>query len=225
MKCDLHVHSYYSYDSTSLPKEIIGRAIKKGIDCLAITDHDQVKGIMEAEEYAKDKSIVIIPGIEVKSREGDILGLNIREIIPSRLPALETMERIKDQGGLVVIPHPFGWMCSFKKNLRDFLSEIDAIEVFNASLFGSGNKIALEFAKKYNIPITAGSDAHFPNFIGRAYLEIPGRDLSPEDILEGIIKKRGTIGAEKINFLDKVIDHSRRNVAKIFSQVPYRDVN
>jgi predicted metal-dependent phosphoesterase TrpH len=220
MKCDLHVHTYYSYDSTSLPKEIIEAAFKKGIDCLAITDHDKVKGVMEAEEYARDKAIVIIPGIEIKSREGDILGLNIRDIIPSRLPALETMKRIKAKGGLVVIPHSFGWSCSFKKDLRDLLSEIDAIEVFNASLFGSGNKKALEFAKKYDMPFTAGSDAHFPNFIGRAYLEIPGKDLSLQDILEGIMEKSGKIGTEKISFLEKVIDHSRRNMAKVFSRRP-----
>lgn len=220
MKCDLHVHTYYSYDSTSLPKEIIDRAIKKGIDCLAITDHDQTKGVAEAEEYAKDKPVLIIPGIEIKSKEGDILGLNIREMIPSRLSASETMKRIRDRGGLVVIPHPFGWMCSFKKGLRDFLSEIDAIEVFNISLFGSGNKTALEFSKKYKVPFTAGSDAHFPNFVGGAYLELPGENLSPKEVLEGIIEKRGRVGFEKINFLDKAIDHSRRNVAKVFSKVP-----
>ena len=215
MKCDLHVHTSYSYDSNSSPKEMVDAAIEKGIDCLAITDHGEIKGALEAVEYAKGKSILIIPGIEIKSKEGDILGLNIKKVIPNGLSAKETIKKIKEAGGMAIIPHPFGWFCSFKGNLEDLIREIDGVEVLNASIFGPGNKIAFSFTKKYNLPFIAGSDAHFPSFVGKAFLEIPGESLSIEEILEKIKNREGKIGGSEANFFEKIIDHSRRGIAKI----------
>ena len=139
MRCDLHVHTSYSYDSTTSPKEQVEAALQKGINCLAVTDHGEIKGAMEAIECAEGKPILIIPGIEVKTKEGDILGLNVREIILNKLSAEETIKKIRELGGLAIIPHPFGWFCSFKGNLKKLVSEIDGIEVLNASIFGPGN--------------------------------------------------------------------------------------
>jgi len=215
MKCDLHCHTFYSYDSTTPPPEMVEAAIKRGINCLAITDHNEIRGALEAIEYAKDKSILIIPGIEIKSKEGDILGLNIEKIIPKGLSAKETIKRIKEAGGIGVIPHPFGWFCSFKDNLENLVPEIDGIEVLNSSIFGSGNKMALAFAQKFDLPFTAGSDAHFPNFVGQAFLEIPGENLSLEEVLEKIKKREGKIGGSEVNIFEKIIDHIKRNLAKI----------
>ncbi len=215
MKCDLHVHTSYSYDSATLPKEIVEAAIKKGIDCLAVTDHSEIKGALEAIEYAKGKSILIIPGIEIKSKEGDILGLNIEKIIPNGLSAKETIKKIKEAGGMAIIPHPFGWFCRFKGNLKEISKEIDGIEVLNASAFGPGNKKALAFAEKFNLPFTAGSDAHNLNLVGRAYLEIPGKNLSIEEILKQIKNRNVKIGGEEASFFEKIIDHSKRGLAKI----------
>ncbi|XOB40250.1 MAG: PHP domain-containing protein [Candidatus Nealsonbacteria bacterium] len=215
MICDLHVHTYYSYDSTSLPEQIIERAIQKGVDCLAITDHNEIKGAIETARYALDKSILIIPGIEVKSREGDILGLNVKEVIPDRLSARETIKRIKKQGGVAIIPHPFATFYAFKGNLEDFLDDIDGIEVLNASISPSENKKALDFAIKNNLCFTAGSDAHFPDFIGRTYLEIPGENLSVEQVLEAIKNKNVKLGGKETSFFEKVIDHTKRNIAKL----------
>jgi predicted metal-dependent phosphoesterase TrpH len=215
MKCDFHVHSQYSFDSNASPKEIVDKAIEEGIDCLAITDHGEIKGALEAIEYAKGKPILIIPGIEVKSKEGDILGLNVREKIPDGLSAKETIKRIKEQGGFVVIPHPFGLFCKFRGNLKELIKEIDAIEVVNASIFGKGNEIAKKFAKENNLPFTVGTDSHFPNFIGKCYLEIPGENLSIEEIFEKIKKKEGKIVGKGANFFEKTIDHLKRNFIKI----------
>jgi len=113
MKCDLHIHSRYSYDSATTPKDIIDTAIKRGIQCVAITDHNNMKGSGEAAEYARNLPIIVIPGEEVKSKEGDILALGIREAIPDKLPSHETIRRIHNQGGIAIIAHPFGSFCGF----------------------------------------------------------------------------------------------------------------
>jgi predicted metal-dependent phosphoesterase TrpH len=215
MKCDFHVHTGYSFDSNASPREIVDKAIKEGIDCLAITDHGEVKGALEAMEYSKGKPILIIPGIEVKSKEGDILGLNVKEKIPNGLSAKETIRRIKERGGFVVIPHPFGLFCKFKGNLKELIKEIDAIEILNASIFGNGNEIAKEFAKENNLPFTVGTDSHFTNFIGKCYLEIPGENLSIEEIFKRIKKRGGKIVGKEANFFEKVTDHLKRNFVKI----------
>lgn len=214
MKADFHCHTCYSYDSTARPEAMVDAALGKGINYLVICDHGEIQGAKEAAEYAKNKPILIIPGIEIKSKEGDILGLNIKKIIPNKLPARETIKKIKEAGGWAIIPHPFGWSCSFKGDLRDLLDDIDGIEGLNASLF-SGNEKAIDFAQKHNLLLTAGSDAHFPNFVGRAYLDIPGEDLSLEEILAQIKNKNVQIRGSEAGFIEKVLDHLKRNWAKI----------
>ena len=217
MKCDFHVHTCYSYDSISLPKQVVGVAIKKGIDCLAITDHGEIKGAIKVTKHARDKKILIIPGIEIKSKEGDILGLNIKEVIPDGLSARETIKEIKEKGGMAIIAHPFGWPWAFTGDLTELIGIMNGIEAFNGVNLASGNKKALEFVKKHNLAFTAGSDAHFPESIGRGYLEIPGSGLSVKDILKAVKNKEGKIVGKEISLFDKVIDHTKRNINKIKS--------
>jgi len=215
MKCDLHCHTFYSYDSSASPKEMVDAALKKGIGCLAITDHGEIKGVKEAIEAAIGNPILIIPGIEIKSKEGDILGLNVKEIISNGLSAKETIKKIREAGGKAIIPHPFAKFRSFKGNLKEILKEADGVEVLNASIFGPSNKKALEFAQKYNLSFTAGSDAHFPDLVGRTYLEISGEGLSIERILEKIKNKEAEVKGEGISFLETIIDHLKRSSIKI----------
>lgn len=218
MKCDLHCHTFYSYDSNSSPREIVDAALKNGIDCLAITDHGEIKGAIEAIEYAKGKPILIIPGIEIKTKEGDIIALNLKEKIEDNLSAIEAIRKIKEFGGFVIIPHPFSFFCAFKGDLEKLKEKIDAIEVLNASVF-FGNKKALDFAKKNNLSFVVGSDAHFPNFVGKAYLEIEGKNLSVGKILTKIKNKNVKIGGREGSFFEKITDHLKRNLVKILKKV------
>ena len=216
MKCDLHVHTRYSFDSSSSPEAVVDAALKKGINCLAITDHGQVQGAALAKEYAQDKSIIIISGIEIKSRAGDILGLNIKEIIPDRLPAEETVKRIQQQGGMAIIPHPFGFMSSFKKEiLADLINEIDGIEVLSGALFNKNNRKAAHFAEKHNLAFTAGSDSHTPKSVGGVYIEIPGENLLVEEILTAIKEKKGKVGVQEHGLGEKITEFLKMLGAKL----------
>lgn len=215
MKCDFHIHTSYSYDSFASPQKMVETAIARGLDCIAITDHGNMKGAIEALHFAFDKPILIVPGIEVKSKDGDILALNVKRIIPDKLSSRETIARIKEQG-MAVLAHPYGFFTSaFKGDLNEIKDEVDGMEIYNASIIGNGNQKAFDFVKKNNLAFTVGTDSHSPNFIGRAWLEIPGENLSIEQVLEEVRKKTGTVHHKPVSFLEKVEDHSRRNLAKI----------
>lgn len=220
IKCDLHIHSEYSFDSLANPKKIVDAAIKRGLQCIAIADHGNIRGSIEAHEYAymRGLPILIIISEEVKSKSGDILALNIKEPIPDHIPAREAIKRIHSQGGLAVIAHPFGLWCGFKEPLNNYLDIIDGIEILNASVF-TGNKTAADFANKHNLPFTAGSDAHFANqFIGRVWLELPleySSNLTAEAVIDAIRQKKGIAGGCQASFIEKAIDHPLRSLTKL----------
>ncbi len=187
---DLHVHTNYSYDGISSPEEVVDYAIKKGLDCICITDHGEIEGAFRAIEYAKDKNILVIPGIEVLTKSGDILGINIKERIPEGLSLKETIKEIKRQKGFPSVAHPFDWPIENFLGSRKDIKKVKAVEVFNASTVSfKANKEALDFSKENNLFITAGSDAHRAEYIGRGYLET-SEDFSTAEELIDKIKKR-----------------------------------
>lgn len=175
LKYDLHVHSKYSMKCGILePYEIIKHAMTKGLNGIAITDHDTIKGGLECKKYETD-SLKVIVGCELNTRQGEIIGLFLNEEIRSR-EINEAIDEIHAQGGLVTVPHPFDTMRrSTLKHMSEHVGKIDAIEVFNARcIFDKSNNEALEFARKQRIPATAGSDAHYANEIGLAGVYISG---------------------------------------------------
>ncbi|MFA6375980.1 MAG: CehA/McbA family metallohydrolase [Candidatus Paceibacterota bacterium] len=220
IKCDLHIHSKYSFDSLANPKKIVDLALRRGLQCIAIADHGNISGSLEAAAYARKNSlpILIIISEEVKSKSGDILGLNIKEPIPDHIPAQNAIDRIHAQGGIAVAAHPFGLWCGFTDNLEDYAKQIDGVEILNASVF-AGNETAEIFAEKHNLAFTAGSDAHFTNhFIGKTWLELPldySPDLTAAQVISAIKQKKGAASGRQASFLQKAIDHPFRSLTKL----------
>ena len=177
MKIDLHVHTGFSPDSFTNPEKAVLKAIKSGLDCIAITDHNTIDGALEAKRIFGAKGII---GEEIKSLGGEIIGLYLQETIPKELSALDTVKLIKDQGGLVSIPHPFDYFRKSvidKKSLEEILDYIDIVESFNArNTLGKSNAKALAFARSNRIIPSAVSDSHTLMEIGRTYMNIPQFD-------------------------------------------------
>ncbi|MFC1979072.1 PHP-associated domain-containing protein [Chloroflexota bacterium] len=174
LKADLHVHSEYSPDSDSSLGDIINHCTAKGINCIAITDHNEIAGAVELKKTAP---FTVIIGEEILTSSGEIIGLFLTGHIPPQLTAEETVKRIKDQGGLVLVPHPFDRY--FRPSaidrhvLEKIVSDIDIIEVFNShTVIRSDSSKALKFAQNHGLLASAGSDAHLVNEIGNAYIEM-----------------------------------------------------
>jgi predicted metal-dependent phosphoesterase TrpH len=174
VKADLHIHTTYSQDSLITPKDLIFYAKKRGLTAVAITDHDSIEGTLK---IAKETDFPIIPGIEVTSKKGHIIGLNLQELISKGLSPDETIDKIHDAGGIAIGCHPFALLKgSLGKNTN---AKFDAIETINASAFpfSRSTKKAERIAEHYGIPCVAGTDAHYGPEIGYAYTLI---DAEPQ---------------------------------------------
>lgn len=206
-KFDLHSHTVYSEhwfwgtDALDTPKEMVKAAIKKGMNGLAITDHQTVKGSLVAKKVAKRrKDFIIITGTEIRTLAGDVVALGISKDVPDDLGLAETIERIHHLGGIAVAAHPFARFL-VRKCIGYEAKKLDAIEVFNAgSCKGFQNKKALEYAKKFRMPKTAGSDAHCSRDVGRAGITCNAR--TQDDVLEDIVKKRCEVFGKYTPYMD-----------------------
>jgi predicted metal-dependent phosphoesterase TrpH len=187
VRADLHVHSIYSPDSQITPKDLIYFAKKHGLNAVAITDHNIVEGALKIAKETTD--LLIIPGIEVSSANGHIVGLNVREVIPKGLRVDETVDKIHAAGGVAIACHPFAlFKGSLQKNVSD---KFDAIETINARAFPFSRscKKAEEVAKKFNLPRVAGTDAHYAPQVGYGYTVIDS-DLNVEAIAKALMEGR-----------------------------------
>jgi predicted metal-dependent phosphoesterase TrpH len=185
IKADLHVHTTYSTDSLITPKDLVYYAKKRGLNAVAVTDHNQLEG---AYKIAKETDFLIIPGIEVSSSDGHIVALNVQELIPKGFSAVETVERIHQAGGVAIACHPYVY---FKGCLREKVcASFDAIEVINARAFPFKNSVkkAQEAAERFGLSRVAGTDAHYGPQIGYAYTEIEAAEPSVEAITAAIVK-------------------------------------
>jgi predicted metal-dependent phosphoesterase TrpH len=182
MKFDLHIHSNYS-DGHADVKEIVQAAKRRGLDGIAITDHDTMKGIPAAKKYIKEKKLdlLLIPGIEVNTSEGHLLILGVDRPPQKKRSPEETIEEAHDLGGIANVPHPYH---PFRHALGR-IPDADAVEVYNSKhLFGLANGRAKLEASRRGMTMVAGSDSHFAETVGLGVTEIEADDV--DGVLEAI---------------------------------------
>ncbi|WMW21056.1 PHP domain-containing protein [Methanolobus mangrovi] len=198
MKLDLHVHSCYSKDSNASLDDILEHAARNGLDGFAICDHDAIEGGIACSKRAKEigSDLIVIPGVEVSSSKGHILVLGVRESIESGLSPEETIKRARQQGAVVIIPHPFK-MTSHGIGYVDGL-DTDAVEVLNSRCVTDGpNNKARKVAQELGFPMVGGSDSHEAEMVGRSYTEIQADSRTVEGVLDAIRKGRTSPGGGK----------------------------
>jgi predicted metal-dependent phosphoesterase TrpH/glycosyltransferase involved in cell wall biosynthesis len=183
---DLHLHTSWSHDCQIPVPELLDYAEALGLGAIAVTDHNVFGGALEAVGLASGRELVVIPGEEVKTDgQGEVIGLFLQEEIPRGLSFGDTIAAIRDQGGLVYLPHPFDRIHTIPDpaTLHRHLAEIDVFEVYNARLlFETYNDEALRFARKYGLQTGAGSDAHVLQGVGTGVLRMRAFD-GPEEFL------------------------------------------
>ena len=186
LKLDLHVHTNRSGDAFTPPKQLPSICKDRGLDGLAITDHN----VLAIDSFDE---VLILPGIEISTRDGHVIGLGLSETIPRGLSADETLRRIEELHGFSIIPHPYDLLRS-SVSPHTLTVRPHAIEVINASSFLHSVtwKRARNFAERENYPMTAGSDSHIPETVGRAYTEVESRSKDTGSVLAAL--KSGSSG-------------------------------
>ena len=176
------MHTHFSPDSETAPEKLVARCVEVGLSCIAVTDHNTIEGALEVERIAP---FMVIVGEEVASSEGEITGLFLKEPVPKGLSPQETARRIKAQGGLVSLPHPFDRFrraVLSRRALDELLPQVDIVEVFNSrNNLGADDRKAYEFAQEHGLLTSGVSDAHTTFELGRTYVEMPEFDGTPED--------------------------------------------
>jgi predicted metal-dependent phosphoesterase TrpH len=196
LSVELHSHSALSHDGRDPVDMLLEQAAAVGLDALAVTDHDELDASLKAADRADDYGLVGIPGMEITSAAGHVLAFGIAEPISAGLDYVETLDRIHEQGGLAVVPHPFQKSRhGVAPHITDEqLASADAFEVYNSRLLtGRSNRQAESFAVNRGLPMTAGSDAHIAEMVGQAVTEVGADVRSVDSILEAIRDGRTSV--------------------------------
>lgn len=186
LRVEFHCHTAVSEDCLVPPQKLVDHARKKGIDRVVVTDHNSIRGALQAR--AIDPELIII-GEEILTQKGEILASFVKEEIPPFLSPLETVQRLKDQDAFISVSHPFdlqrkGWR---EEDLVEILPFVDAIEIFNSRSLTVGiNQRAVDFARAYGLAGTVGSDAHILNEVGASILILP--DFNSAEELRAVIR-------------------------------------
>jgi predicted metal-dependent phosphoesterase TrpH len=227
---DLHCHSSASFDSVASPRKLVAKARRIGLTHLAITDHERIDGALRARDLVlqtqagANDGLAIIVGEEVRSADGDLIGLYLERAVPPGLSAVDTAAAIHEQGGLVGLPHPFdrfrssgGSLAGEARQRLDALAGVvDYVEIHNARAYRDANPLAAAFAESHGLPGTASSDAHSVMELGVAQTVVPGRVDGPAALLAlladaTILKGRASYLVRGWTPLAKVLQRARGN--------------
>lgn len=208
---DLHNHTRYSPDSRVAPKDLVARARHSGLAGIAITDHNEVRGIREAE-VAAGRDFLVIPGIEVSTRSGHVLAYGVRDIIPRDLSVGDTVHRIVALGGVAVAAHPYRFWSGLGSEAL-FEARFPAYETCNARTLRGGNARAEATARAQKAGETGGSDSHFLDEVARAVTVIDGGALRADDVVQALGQGRTTAGGTS-----RGVDATVRYVTKCVGQ-------
>ena len=178
---DLNCHSSASFDSVASPDRLMAKAVRIGLTHLAVTDHERIDGALRARDRAPH-GLTVIVGEEIRSADGDMIGLYLERAVPPGLSAADTAAAIHEQGGLVGLPHPFdrfrssgGTQAADQQRTLDALAAVvDYVEIHNARAYRDANPLATAFAESRGLPGTASSDAHSVMELGVAQTVVPG---------------------------------------------------
>jgi predicted metal-dependent phosphoesterase TrpH len=187
LRADLHLHTKYSRDSLLSLGTIIKVCRSRGINCIGVTDHNTIEGALKME-----KSFRVIVGEEIMTSCGEIIGLFLNERIPKNLTPEETIDKIKEQDGIVYLPHPFDRLRNSRLKIKDnnLLKSIDIVETFNSRcIFSKDNKKSLKLARSINAICGCGSDAHTGLEIGNAFVKMEDFS-SKKEFLKNLRKAR-----------------------------------
>jgi predicted metal-dependent phosphoesterase TrpH len=190
LKLDLHVHSCFSDDGIGTPPDLIKSLKKRGLQGMALTDHNTIKGYHMVQKVAPN-DFLVIPSVEISTADGHLLAFNVTENIQAGLPVEETVERVIDAGGEPIVPHLFRLLSGIKKEkLKTIQTKISAIEVFNGCSVPNTNLKTAKVAHALNLGGTGGSDSHDPAYAGYAYTVVDSTDLRIDTVLSEIKRKK-----------------------------------
>ena len=192
MKLDIHIHSTFSVDGKATPRDILKKAKKIGLEGVCIADHNSLKGNAEARKIASEFGMTVIRGMEVSSLDGHILGYGIDQEVPKGLTSEETLQKIRDLGGMAVVAHPFRYWSGLGGEKTRFIKP-DGIEALNHHSSRKVNAAGRKLCEEMKLPMTAGSDSHDTTTVGKAYVIIPDAS-SEDDVLKAIRSGKAKIG-------------------------------
>lgn len=186
IRLDLHLHTRGSFDCLSDPEAVLARAVAGGVHRIAITDHNRLDVALRMASAHPDQ---VIPGEEVKTAEGvDVIGLYLSEEIPEGTPGVETCRRIREQGGLVYLPHPYAaGKGGSGRWAEEWIGDVDVVEAYNGRIHDQRlNDRARHLAQSNGLPMGAGSDAHTLWEVARCQTEVPAHANEPRALLEAL---------------------------------------
>lgn len=222
---DLHCHTRASFDSLSSPESVVRAAVSRGLTHLAITDHDRIEGALEARAIASRAGedgagrLEVIVGEEIRTVDGDLVALFLDRAVPPGMSAPETVAAVREQGGLVGIPHPFDRFrgkIGRTERMAETVPLVDWIETHNARLLGVGNERAADFAREHGLPGVAVSDAHTVLEVGVAYTVVGGDPSTAAGLRAALgaielVPGRASIVVRAMTPLAKLVQRARGN--------------